>query len=196
MGKAWPLATVAFALQPDARSAFAGGGSSRPSVSGELLTAGVAVRNTGTHSVGPGYLWTLRRVYPLLGQTLPERQIQDLLQGIALLRTRPATGSVALYGERDTALWAIYAALLDPQISEVILSEPPESHQNPSTPELLGILRIGDLPHNLALLYPRRITFVGKMPAAYQWTKDVYERLGAGDHVQVIPNVRQWSPAP
>ena len=47
--------------------------------------------------------------------------------------------------------------------------DPPASHEDPQTPEFLGILRIGDLPHNLALAYPRPITFVGEVPEAYSW---------------------------
>ena len=191
---AWPVPTVFFAVQPEARSTFAGGGVSRPAIGPPYATAGVEVRNTAVSSVGPGYLWTLRRVYPLLGQTLPERQVHDLLAGIALLRREASTGPIAVYGQGYTAPLAIYAALLDPQISEVILADPPESHQNPETPEFLGILRIGDLPQNLALLYPRPITFVGKMPAAYQWTRQVYEQLGAADRIRVVDSSRRWQP--
>jgi hypothetical protein len=190
----WPIPTVAFALRADARSAFRGGGSSRPAIATEFATGGVAVRHTGATSVGPGYLWTLRRVYPLLGQTLPERQVHDLLLGVQLLRSDPATGALALFGREETALLAIYAAMLDPQISEVVLDDPPASHEDPSTPELLGILRIGDLPHNLALLFPRPITFIGEMPAAYEWTRAVYQKLGYGDRIRVIGSVREWRP--
>lgn len=191
---AWPVPTVAFAVQADARSTFAGGGASRPGVAREFATAGVEVRNTGATSVGPGYLWTLRRVYPLLGQTLPERQVYDLLAGVAVMRREAATGPVTLFGQGDTAPLAIYAAILDPQVAEVILANPPESHANPLTPEFLGILRIGDLPQNLALVYPRPITFVGAVPAAYEWTRDLYKKLGAGDRIRVIANVQQWRP--
>ena len=190
----WPVPTVAYAIQPEARSTFAGGGSSRPGIGSPFATAGVEVRNTGVTSVGPGYLWTLRRVYPLLGQTLPERQVHDLLAGVALLRREPATGPVAVFGQGYTAPLAVYAAVLDPQVSEVILAELPESHEDPQTPEFLGILRIGDLPHNLALVYPRPITFVGTMPAAYEWTRQVYEKLGAADRIRVIASVQQWQP--
>ncbi|MEN6493896.1 MAG: CocE/NonD family hydrolase [Thermoguttaceae bacterium] len=190
----WQVPTVAFAIQPEARSTFTGGGSSRPTMGQPFATAGVEVRNTGATSVGPGYLWTLRRVYPLLGQTLPERQVSDLLAGIALLRRDKSTGPVAVFGQGYTAPLAIYAALLDPNVSEVILADPPETHADPRTPEFLGILRVGDLPQNLALLYPRPITFVGNMPAAYQWTREVYEKLGAADRVRVIPSPRQWQP--
>lgn len=191
---AWPVATVAFAAQPEARSTFAGGGPSRPGFSPQLATACVVVRNTGVSSVGVGYLWTLRRIYPILGHTLPERQVQDLLAGVALLRREAVTGPVAVFGQGHTAALAIYAALLDPRISEVVLADPPESHEDPATPEFLGILRVGDLAHNLALLYPRRITFVGAMPPAYEWTREVYERLGAGERITVIGSAGEWTP--
>lgn len=190
----WPSPMVAYAIQPEARSTFAGGGSSRPGIAAAAVTAGVEVRNTGVTSVGPGYLWTLCRVYPLLGQTLPERQVYDLLAGIALLRREPGTGPVAVYGQGPTAPLAVYAAILDPDIREVVLAEPPESHEDPLTPEFLGVLRIGDLPHNLALVYPRPITFIGNMPEAYQWTRQVYEQLGAADRIRVIPSVGKWQP--
>ncbi len=191
---AWPVPTVAFAIQPEARSTFAGGGASRPGIAAGFATAGVEVRNTGATSVGPGYLWTLRRVYPLLGQTLPERQMSDLLAGVAIMRREAATGAMAVYGQGETAPLAIYAAILDPRITEVILASPPQSHADPNTPEFLGILRIGDLPQNLALVYPRPITFVGAVPPAYEWTREAYKKLGAGDRIRVIANTRQWQP--
>lgn len=188
------LPTLVFAVQPDARGTFAGGGSSRPAVSNDLLTVAVEVRNTGATSVGPGYLWTLRRTYPLLGQTLPERQVADLLAAIRLLRQDAATGPIAVYGQGPTAPVAIYAALLDERITEVVLADAPTTHEDPATPEFLGVLRVGDLPHNLALAYPRRITFVNKLPEAYAWTKNVYEKLGKGDQVRVINSMREWRP--
>jgi hypothetical protein len=199
----WPIPTLAFAVQPDATRTFAGGGSSRPSVGGEIATAAVEVRNTAATSVGPGYLLTARRTYPLLGQTLPERQVSDLLAAITLLRqetqTRsvseePVTGKVAVFGQGLTAPLAIYAALLDPDITEIVLADCPTTHEDPLTPEFLGILRIGDLPHNLALAYPRPITFVGNIPQAYSSTQQLYEKFGASDRIRTITNIRQWRP--
>lgn len=190
----WPIPTLIFAVQPDAKSTFAGGGSSRPGIRSEYATAAVEVRNTGATSLGPGYLWTARRTYPLLGQTLPERQVSDLLAAAALLRQQPVTGPVAVYGLGYTAPLAVYAGVLDPRISEIVLADCPSSHEDPQTPEFLGVLRIGDLPHNLALAYPRQITFVGKVPEAFQWTRQVYQKLGAGDRVRTIASMREWQP--
>jgi hypothetical protein len=185
---------VMFAMQPDARSTFTGGGISKPGLAPEFASAGVEVRNTGATSVGPGYLWTLRRMYPLLGHTLPERQVHDLLAGTALMRQEPATRSTVLFGQGETAALAIYAAVLDPKITELILDTPPETHTQPETAEFLGILRVGDLPQNLALLHPRPITFIGKIPPAYQWTKQVYEKLGSGDRIRIIKSALEWKP--
>ncbi len=179
------LPFLAFPVQPDARSSFGGGGASRPGGRPDLARAAVEVRNSGATSVGPGYLWTARRMYPLLGQTLPERQVHDLLAAAALLRNQPEVEAVSLYGRGYTAPVAIYAGLLDPQVRELILADLPASHEEGETPEFLGILQVGDLPHNLSLFYPRPITFVGEIPPAYQWVRDVYQRLGAGEKIRV-----------
>lgn len=189
-----PLPVIYLAAQPEARSTFSGGGQSRPGVRGPVATAVVEVRNTGVTSVGPGYLWTARRTYPLLGETLPERQVSDLLAGIALLKSEPWAGPAVVYGQGQTAPHAIYAALLEPAITEIILSKPPVTHTDPETPEFLSVLRVGDLPQNLALAWPRRVTFVGEIPEAYRWTQQVYEQLGSGDRIRVIPSMSQWTP--
>jgi dienelactone hydrolase len=186
--------TLVFAVQSDANRTFAGGGPSRPGVAEGVETAAVEVRNTGATSVGPGYLWTARRTYPLLGETLPERQVSDLIAAGRLLRERPQAGPMAVFGQGPTAALAIYAAVLDPQIAEIVLANPPISHEDPQGPEFLGVLRVGDLPHNLALVYPRPITFVGPIPEAYGWVRTVYEKLGAKDRVRVIRSTREWKP--
>lgn len=192
----WPLPTLVFAVQPSAQSTFAGGGRSRPSIGGPVLTAAVEVRNTGATSVGQGYLWTALRSYPLVGQTLSERQVCDLLAGIKLLRQNEETGPISVFGQGPTAPLAIYAALLDPQIDELVLADLPASHEDPDTAQFLGVLRIGDLPHNLALTFPRPITFVGQVPKPYQWVKELYEKFGAGSQIRVVKSVRDWRPSP
>jgi len=189
-----PIAWLVTAANPQSRSTFNGGGGSRPAIPSEFATAVVEVRNTGASSIGPGYLWTVKRTYPLFGQSLPERQVSDLIEGISLLRSQPTSGNIAVYGEGKTATLAIYAALLDPTIDEIVLASPPTSHESPETDEYLGVLRVGDLPQNLALAFPRKITFIGEMPPAYQWTRDLYDRLGAKENFRVLPSLRQWQP--
>lgn len=183
---------LAFALSEDARTGHFGMG--RPMVSEGIGTVCIETRNTASTSTGPGYLWTLRRSYPLLGQTLPERQVHDLLAGLEIIRRQSFAGPMALYGEGRTAVLAIYAALLDPGISEVVLANLPASHENPETPEFPGILRIGDLPQNLALLFPRPITFIGKTPPVYQWTEKLYKKFGQGHLIRHARSPHDWKP--
>lgn len=186
--------TLVFAVPSSVDKTFAGGGTARPRMGNQVTTAAVLVRNSGPTSVGEGYLWTVRRTLPLLGHTLPERQVSDLLSGVAVMRRQPTTGPISLYGEGDAAVLAIYAALLDPEVEQIVIADPPTTHEDPATPEFLGVLRVGDLPHNLALLFPRPITFVGEVPQEFQWTRKVYQRFGAGDRFRVVDRPRDWQP--
>ncbi len=136
----------------------------------------------------------IRRQYAALGAAGRFDLVEDAAPHgyTPKLRQDPATGPIAVYGRGATALPAIYAALLDPHVGEIILEQPPETHADPVAAEFLGVLRVGDVPQNLALAYPRPITFLGAMPPAFSWTKDVYQLLGAGDLIRVIAAPREW----
>ena len=97
-----------------------------------------------------------------------------------------------MYGRGAEAAVAIYAALLDPGIKEIVLQDPAVTHWN-GGPEFLNVLKVGDLPHNLALAYPRPITFIGKMPKEYEWTKKCYDSRGEGPKIRVIEQQEKWS---
>ena len=129
------------------------------------------------------------------GQTLPERQVHDLLAALALVRpSLGSVGTVAVYGKGAMAPQAIYAALLDPGIDEIILEDPPATHDDPSAAEFLAVLQVGDLPQNLALAWPRRITFVGAVPAAYEAVADAYAQSGQDDRLRCIGTLAEWRP--
>ncbi len=188
-----PLPTLVAPMR-EARSPYFGGGADRPHPAQGIATGVVEVRGTGCTSIGEGLSWTIRRGMVICGFTLPERQVLDLLAGLMALRAQEPVGETALLGTGPWCVHAIYAAILDPAVSEVVLEAPPASHEEPETPEIMGVLRVGDLPQNLALLYPRPITFVGEIPEAYQWTADTYEKLGAADRIRVVENVGEWRP--
>jgi hypothetical protein len=162
---------------------------------GEGVAAGVVeARGMGASQMGEGLTWTVRRGAVMCGFSLPERQTADLLAAIVLLRDLSVVSEVALYGKGALAAHAIYAAVLDDTVTELVLEDPPATHLDPDTPEFPGVLRVGDLPQNLALVFPRPITFIGEMPAAYRWTADVYEKLGMADRIRVIETVSDWQP--
>ena len=132
----------------------------------------------------------------LVGQTLPERQVHDLLAAIRLVREHAALPAprIAVYGKGAMAPQAIYAALLCPDIGEIVLEAPPESHTDPQTAEFLAVLQVGDLPHNLALAYPRPITFVGGIPGPYAYVERLYAACGHGPRVRTVSQLADWGP--
>ena len=131
---------------------------------------------------------------PILGQTLYERRMLDLLTAIQVLRAETNVGDVVVFGRGYDAAIAIYAALLDPGIAEIALQDPVTTHWN-GGPEFLNVLRTGDLPHNLALAFPRPITFIGAMPEAYAWTKACYATCGMPERVRTVETIGRWKPS-
>jgi len=188
-----PYPLVVAAMQPDARSPFCAAGAGNSSLStNEAGYACVEVRGTGGGAVGPGIEWTARRAYPLVGQTYYERKTLDLLTAIQALRQETNVKGIVVYGRGAEAAVAVYAALLDPGISEVILQDPVVTHWK-GGPEFMNVLKTGDLPHNLALVFPRPISFIGTMPKEYEWTKRCYDSCGEGGKVRVFNQQDRWS---
>jgi dienelactone hydrolase len=192
-----PCPWIVTTLDPQARGAdrpsgLLAPGDGAPTGAARRAAAWVEVRGTGNTSIGPGLEWSLRRSYPLLGQTLPERQVHDLLMGLAVLRAYAQPTAVAALGSGPAACLAVYAALLEESISCVVLRDPLLTHWD-GGPEFLSILKVGDLPHNLALLFPRPILLLGDMPDACRWAKQVYETCGEGPRVRTIANVSDWA---
>ncbi len=187
-----PYPLIVGAMQPDARTPFcANGAGNRAFSSKEAGYACVEVRGTGGSSVGVGLEWTARRAYPLVGQSYYERKTLDLLTAIQAFRQQKNVKEIVVYGRGDEAAVAIYAALLDPEITEIIVQDPVVTHWK-GGPEFLNVLKIGDLPHNLALAFPRPITFIGNLPKEFEWTKQCYEACGMGDRVRVIKKQGEW----
>jgi hypothetical protein len=83
---------------------------------------------------------------------------------------------ILVAGRSMSAALALYAAILDTRVAQVLLLEPPESHV--TGPVFLNVLRYTDLPEAAALIAPRRLTFYSRMPAAYAYTERIYKLLG------------------
>ncbi|MCK5802755.1 MAG: acetylxylan esterase [Lentisphaeria bacterium] len=189
-----PIPIVVGAMDPQARSSFLAQGAGVQSVPATMAGhACVEVRGTGATSIGPGLEWTMRRAYPIVGQTLWERRVFDFLVALQALRTLPEIADVVAFGKGEQAVVALYAALLDHDIAELVLHTPATTHWD-SGPEILSVLQTGDLPHNAALLCPRPLTFVGALPDAYNWTRACYELCEQTHGVRVIPDLAAWTP--
>jgi len=120
----------------------------------------------------------LRRRYALLGTTLETLQIADLRRALTALP--PSKAKYTLQASSDAAVWAIYAALIEPEdgpfVARLELTRPTPTHRN--GPALLGILRLLDVPQALALLEPREVVLRGVKADDWPWLQTWQRQTG------------------
>jgi cephalosporin-C deacetylase-like acetyl esterase len=123
------------------------------------------------------------------GQTVDSMRLQDVLAAVRQVREMPEVdaGRITVMGRGVSGALALYAAILDSGISQVVMQDPPSSHRE--GPLFLNVLRHTDLPEAAALVAPRRLNFYGHVPSAFEYTKDVYSLLGKPDHVFLTMDV-------
>jgi len=78
----------------------------------------------------------------------------------------------------------------------LVLADPPASLDLPSAKdgtgaatELLGALRVADIPVAAGLTWPAKISFLGERPSTYDWTVELHRRLGQSDAAVGVPDV-------
>ncbi|MBL9139582.1 MAG: acetylxylan esterase [Verrucomicrobiales bacterium] len=128
----------------------------------------------------------LERTAVWVGRTVAAMQVWDILRSIDWAQRQFAGSSdrLILYGKNEFAALALYAALLDNRVSEVILNQPPSSHWR--GPALLNVLRVTDLPEVAACIAPRRLSFVGAVPPGFELTKTVYAKAKASTALRLV----------
>jgi len=161
----------------------------------------VNTRGVWETSWGDDQQWHLRRAAAIAGRTIASMRVYDALRALELARMLAGVDpeKVGVGGDGEMAVVAAYAALLDGKVSALVLSNPPSSLDLPSAKdgastatELLGALRIADIPVAAGLAWPARIAFVGQRPPTYDWTLDLYRRLGAADRTATVPSLSAW----
>src|SRR5205809_4016376 len=102
-------------------------------------------------------------------------QVWDILRAIQWVadEEKLPMASLSLYGKGEMGMLALYAALLDERVQQVILSDPPASHWQ--GPALLNVLRVTDLPEVAGALAPRRLVSLTKLPETFNYTQHLYQ---------------------
>jgi hypothetical protein len=130
--------------------------------------------------------------------------VYDALRALACVRQLKQVDSrrVAMAARGEMAAIALYAALLDGHVQTLLLEDPPATQNAASQPdgkeaalEMLGCLRVTDLPQVAGLLYPAELVFIGECPSTYDWVQELYRRLGAAERFRRVGNVGDWRPA-
>jgi hypothetical protein len=125
----------------------------------------------------------------LLGQTLDGMQVWDVRRAIAALRSLPSTNSVSrdnmprdnvpltLCGRGPLGGVALYAALFEPEIAELVLEELPADHRH--GPIFLNVSRYLEMPEAVAMVCQRsRVRLLKASKAPWAYPQAVVEKLG------------------
>jgi dienelactone hydrolase len=126
------------------------------------------------------------RAHVLLGRTVDVGRIWDLMAAAGYCQSQHGQNvPVYLAGEAAGGVLAAYAALLDPAIQGVVLSQPPASHRGDAAPSILNILRVSDLPQVLGMLAPRSLTILGGAEELHRQVSALYRAAQAPDKLTV-----------
>jgi len=121
---------------------------------------------------------TIERSFALAGTTVDTGRLRDLLGYLASLKD---INKVRLAGKGQAGVIAAYAALLMPEmVEEVILHDPPTTHDD--GPHFLGVRKVLDIPEALGLLAPDvAVTIMGKASRskAFDKTEAIFKLSGA-----------------
>jgi pimeloyl-ACP methyl ester carboxylesterase len=122
----------------------------------------------------------IRRRFSLLGQTLDGMRVWDVRRGLAALRRVidvPQGATLALVGEGQAAALAMWAAVFEPSVTELVLENPPTTVRE--GPALLNLERIMTQAQALTLVHPRDVVIRRSAPDAWRWASRQAETLGA-----------------
>lgn len=145
-----------------------------------------------------------------MDESLLGMRVQDVSRGVDFLLSRPdATGAgVRVIGKGRGALWALYAAVLDPRISTLICEGGLVSYRSLLQTDrylhgadvfVRDVLKHFDLPQVAAAVCDRRLVLLSpadpmKRPVepevaqeTYRWTTETYANAGAADRFQILP---------
>lgn len=125
-------------------------------------------------SIGAAEYTDIERSAAWVGRTVAAMQVWDILRAVkwALEEEKLPSSSLALYGKGHMGILALYAALFDSRIEQIVLNDPPASHWQ--GPALLNVLRVTDVPEVAALFAPRRLTSLTKLPGTFEYARQVY----------------------
>ncbi|HWQ53722.1 MAG TPA: acetylxylan esterase [Bryobacteraceae bacterium] len=126
-----------------------------------------------------------------VGQTVDSIRLAHVMEGVATLRRDPAVDprKIMVMGAGVSGTLGLYAAILDPEVAQVMLIDPPVTHAQ--GPLFLNVMRYTDLPEAAALIAPRPLTFYARVPAQYEYARHIYGLYGKSGHFFRAMNIHR-----
>lgn len=130
----------------------------------------------------------IKRKFALIGQTLDGQRVWDVRRAVTVVRTIAdlKAAQIELQGQGDKGGIALYAALFEPDVKTLVLSDLPASHAQ--GPIFLNVRRYFDLPQALALAaQPIQLRVCHESERArWDWPVQLQKLLGQ-DSLRILP---------
>ncbi len=146
------------------------------------------ITGTGNNPWLTDYHWEFSRFAELCGHTQTSLQINDILAAIENIKSESSVNSseIYLWGEGDLAVPVLYSAVVNEKnVAGVILENAPDKHigitpviESNCNTALFNVLKYGDIPQFAGLIYPRTIILNGTNEPGFNWTENLYSKLG------------------
>ncbi len=121
----------------------------------------------------PNYV---ERAHYLLGRTIDSGRVWDIIAAARYLRNQFPSAAIRLSGKGRFGILAVYAALLEEDVSSVSVEDIPRSLMDGSAPVLLNALRVADIPETIGMIAPKEfIPQDGELPEV---TKQIFKAAG------------------
>ena len=117
----------------------------------------------------------------------PSRGLHSVRLAPGIVAANETAHPVHLFGESSSAVLALYAALLEPEVAGLVLLEPVSTHMSDSAPSLLNVLRVCDIPDVLGMLAPRPVKIVTEHSESFQKATAMYRAAGATEKLVLRP---------
>jgi dienelactone hydrolase len=152
------------------------------------VEAGTRIALFAPRGVGPtawpsGKDVHIRRRFGLLGQTLDGMRVLDVRRAARCMKAPDGT-PLFLVGARDAAPLALWAAVFEPEVGKVVLTNPPATVRD--GPAFLNLDRVLTMPQAVALLYPRSVVIEDSAVEPWDWARELARNLGADSPWPVI----------
>ncbi len=128
----------------------------------------------------------IERRLMLIGQTSDGMRVWDVRRAIQLLRQMPALAQtkIVLSGQGIAGILALYAAIFEPGIHQIHLSQPPHEHRQ--GPYFLNVERFLDLPQALALAAVKsQVQLATDQPEAWDYAVKVLALLQKQENLTI-----------
>ena len=154
------------------------------SYTGDADIVRFAPRGTGNAAWRSPHPYYIERALAIVGRTADSGRVRDVALAAASVRERcGGKNPVRAIGRGTAGVLALYAALLESSIEEVVAVSPPASHHE--GPHFIDILRVCDVADAMGCLAPRKLALIGAPTELAKRVETIYTAAGARDRLTV-----------